>query len=340
MSTPPTSLRAFDQLANTKRQNRGTPLPQIPLTQIAPLAGQPRKHMDPTALAELAESIKSHGVIQPIVLISRKNAAETDTLRYSIVCGERRFRAAILAGLDAIPALVRDYEDGEVALIALLENLQREDLTPLEEAEYLAQLKLRYDFTEEQLGERLGKSRDYVHMRTRLLNLNPDILALWREAATPEVFERLTPSHAILVNQLADAFLRQGLASAVVENGLTVAETRRRLESVKSIALVADDLSPDEMKRRQVAAVDGLDTAPPLAKMPARAKIKLVPAAPPVEGNSAGPRLALEDLAIYSLLAPRIKAGHTDVHLRELVEALEQDLAWVKRIAKDGLANG
>lgn len=332
-----TSLRAFDQLAATKRQTRGTPVPQIPLAQIAPMPGQPRKHIDPVALAELAESIKAHGVIQPIVLIPRKNIADTETVRYSIVVGERRYRAAGLAGLDAIPALVRDYEDDEVALLALLENLQREDLTPLEEAEYLVQLKQRYGFTEEQLGERLGKSRDYVHMRTRLLNLSPDILATWRETTNPEVFERLTPSHAILVNQLAEAPLRQSLVQAVVDGGLTVAETRRRIEQVKTLA-DEPGIAPDLRVERQRSAIDGELTVPVAVRKPAPRK--KAAAAPVAAKPGAGPRLALEDLAVYQLLAPLVRAGATEVPLNELVEALEQDTSWTRRILKDGLGNG
>ncbi|MFN3431785.1 MAG: ParB/RepB/Spo0J family partition protein, partial [Candidatus Sericytochromatia bacterium] len=192
MTTPTPSLRAFDELAANRRSQRGTPVPQLALDQIGPLPGQPRQMFDPEALAELSESIKTHGVIQPIIVIARKDISETDPIRYRIVCGERRYQAARMAGMTAIPALVRDYEDDEVAVLALLENLQREDLTPLEEGEYLLQLKQKYGFTEEQLGERLGKSRDYVHMRTRLLNLSPDILAAWKTPTEPGVFGKLT----------------------------------------------------------------------------------------------------------------------------------------------------
>jgi ParB family chromosome partitioning protein len=332
-----TSLKAFDQLATAKRQQRGTPVPQIPLMQIVPLAGQPRKQMDPTALAELAESIKAHGIIQPIVVIPRKQIAETETARYSIVCGERRYQAARLAGLDAIPALVRDYEDDEVALLALLENLQREDLSPLEEAEYLSQLKQRYGFTEEQLGERLGKSRDYVHMRTRLLNLAPDILAFWREQPTPGVYERLTPSHAILVNQLGEAPVREALTRAVVDDGLTVAETRRRIEQLKAVA--ASDLPGEARERFQAAALAGEDVPVAVAPKPV-AKKKAATARPVVAAPGTGPRLALEDLAIVALLEPLLTAGSQDVAVEALQEALEADLAWVKRIARDGLLKG
>lgn len=298
-----TSLRAFDQLAQAKRQQRGTPVPQIPLQQIAPLPGQPRKHIDQDALAELAESIKAHGVIQPIVIIPRKAADEMDVARYSIVCGERRFQACKLAGMDAIPALIRDYEDDEVALLALLENLQREDLSPLEEAEYLVQLKQKYGFTEEQLGERLGKSRDYVHMRLRLLNLAPDIVQTWREATSPEVFEKLTPSHAILVNQVADEAARQELTREVVDAGITVAETRKRIEAIKG--------------------------GKPAAKKKAA----------PVAMPASGPRLALEDLATFEVLAPLVRQGGSEVAVAELVAALEKDLAWIKRLQKNGLVS-
>ncbi|HEY9720802.1 MAG TPA: ParB/RepB/Spo0J family partition protein, partial [Oscillatoriaceae cyanobacterium] len=223
MSQTTTSLRAFDQLAIAKRQSRGTPIPQLPLDQIAPMPGQPRQSFDPESLAELAESIKAHGVIQPIIVIARKQISETDRVRYSIVCGERRYQAATRAGLATIPALVRDYEDDEAAVLALLENLQREDLTPLEEGEYLSKLKQKYGFTEEQLGERLGKTRDYVHMRTRLLKLSPDILEAWKQAESTKVFDTLTPSHASLINQLDEDGLRQALTQAVLMQGITVA---------------------------------------------------------------------------------------------------------------------
>lgn len=330
----PTSLRAFDQLASAKRQNRGTPVPQLPLGQIAPMPGQPRQHFDPEALGELAESIKAHGVIQPILVIARKEVSEADPVRYSIVCGERRYQAAHLAGLSAIPALVRDYDDDEVAVLALLENLQREDLNPLEEGEYLAQLKQKYGFTEEQLGERLGKSRDYVHMRTRLLNLSPDILDAWKAAASSQVFNSLTPSHAIIVNQLADDTLRQTLTRSIVETGITVAETRRRLEMVKTLEQeIADGLNTDAAHKLQLAAVGGLAANEFAMRLSGLKKRAEASKAEPVAAGP-GPQLAVEDLAVFDLLERLIRQGDKQVSLRELEAALKKDLAWTKKVAK------
>ena len=320
MTTP--SLRAFDQLAANRRAQRGTPVPQLPLDQIGPLPGQPRQTFDPEALAELAESIKAHGVIQPIIVIARKDVSESDPVRYRIVCGERRFQAARLAGLSAIPALVRDYEDDEVAVLALLENLQREDLTPLEEGEYLLQLKQKYGFTEEQLGERLGKSRDYVHNRTRLLSLNPDLLEAWRTAPSAN---KLTASHAIWINQLATPEGRKALLDAVMEEQFTVAEVRRRLEKVKGVEARRAELPPEEFAVALEAAALG-----------SKPKLEKAPAGEPLTGV----KLALEDLAVYQLIAGLMGAGEKDVELQALQAALKKDAGWVRKLQRDVIAKG
>jgi ParB family chromosome partitioning protein len=330
------SLRAFDELAANRRSQRGTPVPAIALDQIGPLPGQPRQSFDPDALNELANSIKTHGVIQPIIVIARKDVSESDPVRYRIVCGERRYQAARLAGMNAIPALVRDYDDDEVAVLALLENLQREDLTPLEEGEYLLQLKQKYGFTEEQLGERLGKSRDYVHMRTRLLNLSPDILARWKEGATPGVFSTLTPSHAILANQLDDPDLRHALTASIVETGITVAETRRRLEMVKELDAEAEALPVEAIAKLQLAAVKGMSGAE-FAMRVSGMKKRLEPQA---AATGPGPRLAVADLAVYGLIEKLVASGEREIAFRDLEAALKKDMAWVRKINREGLGNG
>ena len=337
MTTTTTSLKAFDQMAQAKRQNRGTPLPMVPLDQIGPMPGQPRQKMDPDALAELAESIKAHGVIQPIILVARREAAPDDPVRYQLVCGERRWRASRLAGLDAVPAIVRDYDADEAAVLALLENLQRADLTPLEEAEYLMQLKQKHGWTEEGLGEKLGKSRDYIHMRTRLLNLAPDLLAAWRDAEGTSVFETLTPSHAILVNQVQDEALRGTLRDAILAGGVTVAETRRRLDLVKRLETETEGLEPEDAAPFKVAALAGTPSAELLMRLGAQ-KRRNAPAV--VVGEGPGPKLALSDLATHGLFALLAQAGNETVNLRDLEAALKQDLSWVRKIARDGLANG
>lgn len=292
MTTP--SLRAFDELAAGRRAQRGTPIPQLALDQIGPLPGQPRQSFDPEALNELAESIKSHGVIQPIIVIARKDVSESDPIRYRIVCGERRYQAARLAGMNAIPALVRDYDDDEVAVLALLENLQREDLTPVEEAEYLMQLKQKYGFTEEQLGERLGKSRDYVHGRTRLLNLSHDVLEVLRKEP-----KRFTPSHAIYVNQLADPQARQTLMGEILEAESTVAAVRVAVAEMK--------------KPRPKAAAAAVPPAP-------------------------GTQVALEDLAVYQLMAQLMREGATTVEFSAIEEALKKDAGWMRKLRRDVLS--
>jgi ParB family chromosome partitioning protein len=336
MTTPTPSLRAFDELAANRRSQRGTPVPQLSLDQIGPLPGQPRQSFDPEALAELAESIKTHGVIQPIIVIARKDISDTDPVRYRIVCGERRYQACRLAGLNAVPALIRDYYDDEVAVLALLENLQREDLTPLEEGEYLLQLKQKYGFTEEQLGERLGKSRDYVHMRTRLMNLSPDILAAWKQAASTSVFTTLTPSHAILVNQLGDPDLRHTLTADIIATGITVAETRRRLEMIKQLESEADWLPPDSLAKLQLGAVKGMPASEFAMRLSGyKKRLEAVPA-----GAGPGPLLAAQDLAVFALVEKLVRSGETQLALRELEAALKKDMAWVRKITREGLADG
>ncbi|MEB3223299.1 MAG: ParB/RepB/Spo0J family partition protein [Candidatus Sericytochromatia bacterium] len=333
-----TSLKAFDALASSRKQLRGTPLPQLPLEQIGPLPGQPRQTMDEGALAELAASIKAHGVIQPVIVIARRDVEGDDPVRYRLVCGERRWRAARLAGLDTVPAIVRDYGEDEVAVLALLENLQRADLTPLEEAEYLVQLKQRYGWTEEGLGEKIGKSRDYVHMRTRLLNLAPDVLAAWREARDAGVFDTLTPSHAILVNQLPHADHRASLLGAILEGGVTVAETRRRLELARQLDVETLGLEPEVAHALKAEALAGADKGRLLARVGAEKRDPRTSQPSPFAGP--GPCLALEDLATHGLFLSLAAAKATTVTLTELEVALKQDLDWIRKIARDGLAAG
>lgn len=329
-----TSLKAFDALAAGKRGNRGTPVPQLPLAQIAPMAGQPRSHFDPAALAELAESIRAHGVIQPILVIARKEAAPEDPVRYTIVCGERRFQAAKSAGLTAIPALVRDYDDDEAAVLALLENLQREDLTPLEEGEYLLALKSRYDFTEEELGERLGKSRDYVHNRTRLLNLHPDLIAVWKNPEAGPVFQRFTPSHAIWINQLPDAESRAALVEATLKDELTVAEVRRRLERAKEIKGAEPRIGEEAARKLSAAALAGAPEAE--LRMRLAASLKRTEAGAPEAPAAGRPALPAAAVAAGDLETTRLIGAHPGGALpyAELRAALERDLKWLKRLEK------
>ena len=139
------------------------------LDQLQPGKYQPRTRMDEGSLYELAESIKTQGVMQPVLV--RPLAGEGGAARYEIIAGERRFRAARLAGLDEVPVLVRDVTDESAAVMALIENMQREDLNPLEEAQGLQRLVTEFKFTHEQAAQAVGRSRSAASNLLRLLNL-------------------------------------------------------------------------------------------------------------------------------------------------------------------------
>ncbi len=148
----------------------GNVLPaSLRLEDLVPGAYQPRTHMDEGALYELAESIKAQGIMQPILV--RQLAAGDNVGKYEIIAGERRFRAARLAGLDRVPVLVRDVTDQAAAAMALIENMQREDLNPLEEAQGLQRLIKEFGLTHEQAAQAVGRSRSAASNLLRLLNL-------------------------------------------------------------------------------------------------------------------------------------------------------------------------
>ena len=144
---------------------------QIPINRLQPNSDQPRKSFDQEALKELAQSIKEHGVIQPIIAVARGE-------NYIIIAGERRYRASKIAGLKTVPVIVRDYSDSEMREIALIENLQREDLNPIETAIAIKQLIDLYGFTQDELAQKLGKSRPVIANTLRLLSLEPEVLTL------------------------------------------------------------------------------------------------------------------------------------------------------------------
>lgn len=152
------SLESFEQV------KEGEVIHQLEVGDLRPNPYQPRKYFDETKIKELAMSIKEHGVFQPIIV-------KKDIKGYIIIAGERRFRAAIQAGLKTIPAIIREFNDHLMMEYALIENLQREDLTAIEEAEAYRLLIQKLDLTQERLGERLGKSRAYIANTMRLLHL-------------------------------------------------------------------------------------------------------------------------------------------------------------------------
>ena len=156
-------------LSNEMFPNTG--VRQIPINRLQPNTDQPRKSFNQEALKELAQSIKEHGIIQPIVVVARGE-------NYIIIAGERRFRAAKMAGLKTVPAIVKEYTEQEMREIALIENLQREDLNPIETAIAIKQLIDLYGFTQEEIANKLGKSRPVIANSLRLLTLEPEVLTL------------------------------------------------------------------------------------------------------------------------------------------------------------------
>lgn len=169
---------------------------------------QPRKVFDENALEELAASIKEHGVFQPII-------AKKSIKGYEIIAGERRVKASRLAGLKTIPAIVRDFTDNEMMEIALLENLQRENLNAIEEAEAYKNLLTTLDITQEKLAERIGKSRSYITNMIGLLNLPNEVKKLLEE-------KKITMSHARVLSKMEDQEKITELANKIIAENLNV----------------------------------------------------------------------------------------------------------------------
>lgn len=144
---------------------------QISINRLQPNPDQPRKSFNQEALKELAQSISEHGIIQPIIAVARGE-------NYIIIAGERRYRASKLAGLKTVPVIVKDYNDQQMREVALIENLQREDLNPIETAMAIKQLIDNYGFTQDDIAQKLGKSRPVIANSLRLLTLEPEVLTL------------------------------------------------------------------------------------------------------------------------------------------------------------------
>ncbi len=211
----------------------------IRLSQIDPKNDQPRKSFDEDALASLAESIKLYGVLQPILV------REMGFGRYQIVAGERRWRAAKKAKLSEIPAIVISGDDKEAAEIALIENVQREDLNPLEEAMGYRTLLRDYKMTQEELAAAIGKSRSAIANMLRLLDLPDSLLAL---LATGEI----SPGHARAILSLVRDSDREVLAAAIVENDLSVRAAEEAARRMNRLAEREEEEEKNEEKRIRV----------------------------------------------------------------------------------------
>jgi len=200
-----------------------TPSSTLPLSQIESCQNQPRKSFDQEKLEELAESIRQHGVIQPLTV--RKLASGY----YQIIAGERRWRAARLAGVEEIAAVVIEADDQKAMELAMIENLQREDLNPIEEAEGFRVLVETYGMTQEQAAERVGRSRSAVANALRLLDLNVSIQKLVEDG-------ELSAGHARAILPLSP-FLRVRAVSEITKGGLNVRQTEKLVKALMSHGL-------------------------------------------------------------------------------------------------------
>ena len=198
----------------------------VPIDSVIPNPFQPRKTFADDSLQELANSVKLYGVLQPLLV------AQLDGGQYLLIAGERRLRAAKLAGLAHIPVLAGCFNSQEVAEVALIENLQREDLHFLEEAEGYELLLQEFSITQEQMAERVGKKQSTISNKLRLLKLSPAVRQIIRE-------QTLTERHARALLALDGEASQKSVLQAIVENGLNVRQTEALIESLSEPAEAA-----------------------------------------------------------------------------------------------------
>ncbi|GAA4724423.1 ParB/RepB/Spo0J family partition protein [Brevibacillus fulvus] len=223
--------KGLGALINTNLVDEGDQVTEARIAEVRPNPYQPRKEFEPTAIAELAESIKEHGIIQPLIV--RKSIKG-----YELVAGERRLRAAKEVGLEKVPVVIKEYTDQQLMEIALIENLQRENLNPIEEAEAYEKLMRQYSYTQEALAQRVGKSRPHVANIMRLLQLPEKIRAFVQNSS-------LSMGHARALLPVEDGEVQWKLANEVIKNDLSV----RQLEDlVKSL-----NVSRETKKKKQAA---------------------------------------------------------------------------------------
>ncbi len=202
---------------------------ELDINRIYPNPNQPRKHFDEEALRELASSIKTHGVIQPLVVNKESDG-------YMIIAGERRWRASKQAGLEKVPVVVKNYTEKQVKEISIIENLQREDLNPIEAARAIKQLMDEYNLTQEVVSDRIGKSRSNVANTLRLLSLYPDVIKMVEDG-------KLSSGHARSLVVIDDVNEQLRLAKKAVDGKLSVRDLEKAVKAY---------LNPDREKKVKV----------------------------------------------------------------------------------------
>ncbi|MGI5912132.1 MAG: ParB/RepB/Spo0J family partition protein [Syntrophomonadaceae bacterium] len=193
---------------------------EVKIESIIPREGQPRRNFDQESLQGLAESIKEHGVLQPVLV--REHGEY-----YEIIAGERRWRAAIKAGLKTVPVVIRKFNDLQAAEIALIENLQREDLTVVEEAQAYQQMIDSYQYTQEKLALKIGKSRAHIANTLRILNLPSQIITMLDK-------RQITAGHARAILAYKEESEQLAIAEEIVSAGLSVREAEKKVRFKKN----------------------------------------------------------------------------------------------------------
>ena len=208
----------------------------IDINDIRPNSAQPRKNFDEEKLRELASSIKTNGVIQPLIVRESSNG-------YELVAGERRWRAARMSGLRTVPCIIRNFDDRQNAIVAIIENMQREDLDPIEEALGLKSMTEKYGFTQEQVSASLGRSRTYITNSIRLLKLPEEIQGYVSSG-------QMSAAHGRTIINIPDKERQKEIAEKIIRNDLSVRATERLAEKVK------DELRPERKKRKKASEAD------------------------------------------------------------------------------------
>jgi len=206
----------------------------VDINDIRPNSAQPRMRFDEDKLAELASSIKANGVIQPLIVRESGQG-------YELVAGERRWRASRIAGLRKIPCIVRNFDDRQNAIVAIIENMQREDLNPIEEAKGLRSMTEKYGFTQEQVSASLGRSRTYIANSIRLLKLPEEIQEYVSSG-------QMSAAHGRTIINISDRARQKEVAEKIIRNDLSVRATEKLAEKIK------DELKPERKKRKKSSA--------------------------------------------------------------------------------------
>lgn len=209
---------------NVEEKKSGEIVEKIKIIEIEPNRNQPRRSFDEEAIEELAESIKIYGVIQPIIVSKKDNY-------YEIIAGERRWRASKKAGLTEIPCIVRDEDERRKREIALIENIQREDLNPIEKARGFRQLMDEYELTQQELSEIMGISRSALANTVRLLNLDQRVIDL-------AIAGKLTESHCRSLMTITDGDKQYEVALSIIKNGESVHDLERKVKNSKNVSKI------------------------------------------------------------------------------------------------------